>query len=559
MTTEQYISYLENKIFILENSFSYRVTFPLRACNNILQLIIGLKYYIKDNDKLNFNPDLYIRINEVRKAELISTNIRLQKIESNKGRNGLKRHNDSTITQISGFWIRFPKLHYCTFNRNLIPQLYKKILSKKRSIEEINKLSQIKESCTQDIISNTSSRKILTTSESESHNIFQKIYSLDKSKKTLIIVSHELSRTGAPILALEIAKITKDNYNVILFALKGGVLEEEFIKECDLVIGADSLFDHSYHSYANILNAIKHNFTESVAIVNSICSNAMLKPLNDFKIEIIHLIHEYASNVHSLPLFFESYEFSKYQIYPAKNVSNNTICLCPDMPVDKIKIMPQGIIKAPAVKNDKKYEEEETRVKEIFRPEGFASNGTVIVGIGSIDIRKGVDLFVSTAKYVKDLNPEIPIRFVWVGDLHHPSHEHIYATYIYDQIERSGLKETVVITKPFSNLDLVYNNCDIFYLSSRLDPLPLVSLEALSYSKPLVCFDDASGIAEYMKEDKCISHCIAPYQDVCAAAKIILKLANDVNFRTIIGKDGKTFVESKFDMSNYVKRIMELF
>ena len=53
-----------------------------------------------------------------------------------------------------------------------------------------------------------------------------KIYLQDR--QTIVVVSHEASATGAPILALNICKELSERSNVALILLKGGELVESF-------------------------------------------------------------------------------------------------------------------------------------------------------------------------------------------------------------------------------------------------------------------------------------------------------------------------------------------
>ena len=41
---------------------------------------------------------------------------------------------------------------------------------------------------------------------------------------------------------------------------------------------------------------------------------------------------------------------------------------------------------------------------------------------------------------------------------------------------------------------------DLFVVSSRLDPLPNVAIDAMQASTPVLCFDNACGIAGLLKE-----------------------------------------------------------
>ena len=53
--------------------------------------------------------------------------------------------------------------------------------------------------------------------------------SYDSGKETIIIVTHEASQTGAPILALSLCKNLSKKYNIITILLRGGTLADDFI------------------------------------------------------------------------------------------------------------------------------------------------------------------------------------------------------------------------------------------------------------------------------------------------------------------------------------------
>ena len=52
--------------------------------------------------------------------------------------------------------------------------------------------------------------------------------SLDPSKPTALVVSHEASATGAPILALNLCQQLSLSHNVVVLLLKGGALLSHF-------------------------------------------------------------------------------------------------------------------------------------------------------------------------------------------------------------------------------------------------------------------------------------------------------------------------------------------
>ena len=78
-------------------------------------------------------------------------------------------------------------------------------------------------------------------------------------------------------------------------------------------------------------------------------------------------------------------------------------------------------------------------------------------------------------------------------------------------------------------LSKVYNLCDIVVLSSRLDNLPNIGLEAQSCGKPIVAYD-VGGISDIINDGK-NGYLIKPFNHKLYARKIN-NLINDKNLRS---------------------------
>lgn len=61
----------------------------------------------------------------------------------------------------------------------------------------------------------------------------------DPAKKTLLIICHEASRTGAPILGLRIAESLSLKYNIFVWLGRNGPLLEEFRKHAFMLVDHD--------------------------------------------------------------------------------------------------------------------------------------------------------------------------------------------------------------------------------------------------------------------------------------------------------------------------------
>ncbi len=151
--------------------------------------------------------------------------------------------------------------------------------------------------------------------------------------------------------------------------------------------------------------------------------------------------------------------------------------------------------------------------------------------------------------------PKKKFRFVWIGEGLDKEPDAKYSLYLADQIQRSGLNDVAIILKAVSDMEGAYLESDVLFLSSRLDPLPLVSLEAIHLAKPVVCFESATGIAEYLAQDPVAAFGIVPFLDVEAAARRIFRLIEDSELRLQIGQASKKLANSRFRFDRYVEEI----
>jgi glycosyltransferase involved in cell wall biosynthesis len=410
------------------------------------------------------------------------------------------------FSKISGFWLNLPKLHYYTFNYPL-EQKNKKITKK---IREIN----VKE--------------------------------FNYAKPFLIIITHELSRTGAPILALELAKKLHIKYNIIIYSLKDGPLNKDFRRYSILDVILMDKGDNNHSNLHYIINEIKKENCKINAIVNSICSHQTLDILNKNGVKTNMLIHEFASYIKDIEIFNKCFKYSDKVFFPAQIVLDNVQYCFPNLKLKKALVHPQGFIPAPTKKNNGKCEKHIKDEKIV-----------TIIGIGTIEMRKGVDLFISTAQFILSQNIGKKFRFLWVGA--NGLHESIYRVYLNDQIERANLQDIVHIKDSVEDLTSIYEQADIFFLSSRLDPLPLVSIEAMNYGIPLVCFKDSTGISEYLLKNKSASYGVAKYLDIYDAGSIIKSLIEDKYLRYTIGSSQKELVSREFNMDIYIDVITKDF
>ncbi len=131
---------------------------------------------------------------------------------------------------------------------------------------------------------------------------------------------------------------------------------------------------------------------------------------------------------------------------------------------------------------------------EIRAELGLPQDAMVIGGIGSVDARKGVDLFVETAERILAKPNDKDIRFVWVG-------AGGMREYMEQKIAKAGLQEKIIFTggrkNPYPYLKLF----NIGLMTSRDDPFPRSVMEMAAFGAPIICFREAGGATEFVADD----------------------------------------------------------
>ena len=140
---------------------------------------------------------------------------------------------------------------------------------------------------------------------------------------------------------------------------------------------------------------------------------------------------------------------------------------------------------------------------------GWPKDSFVVGGCGAMGWRKGTDLFLQIARLMCNRAVRTPVRFLWVGG----QSDGAEALQFGHDVRSFGLVQHCTCIPTTGNVNDYYNTMDVFALTSREDPFPLVMLEAGACHVPTVCFAGAGGGAEYVGLDAGL---VAPYLDLPA-------------------------------------------
>lgn len=310
-------------------------------------------------------------------------------------------------------------------------------------------------------------------------------------KRRVVIVSHDAHPHGAQHLALYLGKGFKEilKYDVITVLLGPGTLKREFEEYSEVYELSAENWDNQA---STMLAQDLRNSGVEVAICNTTVSGVFVPALKEAGIMTVSLIHELPGLIQknglesSLKLIAEH---AHRVVFPAKkNLSEVSDVVA--ISNEKTVVRPQGVFRYNRYGTQSQRQEAGTMLREKL---DLPKDSKIVLAVGYADARKGVDLFLSIASELVD--SEDSIYFVWVG--HHDAS-------IWPEIEAAASKENLLGRIFFQGLDfdtdLYYAGSDIYALTSREDPFPLVALEAMQSGLPIVAFADATGVGEVIAD-----------------------------------------------------------
>ena len=303
----------------------------------------------------------------------------------------------------------------------------------------------------------------------------------------------------------------------------------------------------------DIVADITARYSLKFAIINSVASSRVLSSLSANDVPTVSLVHEFSSNMRPRSALHDVITLSTETVFSTKLTLASAVSDLWLYPGNSIHVTPQGkciVPRAPGFA----HEVEKIWLAANLRPPGAASK-FLVIGIGNVELRKGVDLFIKCASILKNQPGGERFHFVWIGDGFDPENEMAYSVYLDDQIKRAGLDSQLKMLRSTAEIELAYQLADLLLISSRLDPLPNVAIDALLVGRPVLCFEKATGIADFLVENGLGDPCVAQYLDTHDLARKVKALAESDELRASVADRSRSAAEKEFNMGAYVKRI----
>ena len=178
----------------------------------------------------------------------------------------------------------------------------------------------------------------------------------------------------------------------------------------------------------------------------------------------------------------------------------------------------------------------------------FARPPRRIVGaIGRLSPEKGFDVLVAAIGSIAHAHPELGVVIFGDGPLR---------ASLQRQIDALGLTERVVLPGFASGLERVTPAFDLFVLPSHTEGLPVVVLEAMASSVPVVA-TAVGGTPEALGDGDCGT--LVPAGDPGRLAAAIVDVLADEDRRGTMGRAGRARVEAHFTFSAQAAAYRETF
>lgn len=348
----------------------------------------------------------------------------------------------------------------------------------------------------------------------------------------ILFVSHDASRTGAPILLLSLVRwlTAYRQEEMLMLVIDGGDLLEKFREtgkclQWNIPLVPPGILKRLYQKIRFTNNRIKHQqnvlrrihrFQPDLIYYNSV-ESCRLVPLLGEKYKqarsILH-VHELETVIRQIntgQCFEEAKPFLDRYLAASDLVKTNL--------VDNHHIPPDQI--------DRVYEYIDISQWDLERKEKSQTSGKFIIGsAGGVHWRKGFAFFILLAaelqrRRIKDFECR------WTGRM---DEEH--QAIVFEDLKKLDLSDCVKFLGESSEMDRFYRQMDVFVITSREDPYPVVALEAALFSIPIICWNRGTGTLEFVDRGGGLS---VDYLDVGGMADAVLELKNDPEKRKKLG------------------------
>ena len=361
----------------------------------------------------------------------------------------------------------------------------------------------------------------------------------------ILLVSHFADGSGAPVLALNIARTLYGfGFNLHIVVMRYGELYDSFCQ-----FGTVDVINSEENFRAKLEEWEKDSIHIRKAFLNTTLAGIYAGLLKEFDMTVVNLIHEMPETVRVMG----QHEASAVLREHADRIvlpSSLLIELWGEdnmpLPRDRCVILPQ-----PDYHSDLEPLRDEAEKRAchtaLCRELEIPEDSYIVIGCGTLEHRKAPDVFFQTAAEVCREDPQV--HFVWIGD----SGDLFYRKKI-DLMQKMCPDNTRMLS--YRNLNHYYRGADLFFLPSKEDAFPTVGLLAAKVGIPVVFCRRATGLRDLFGA---VEGCSSAEYSKDIFKDLIRALASD---RALSVRQGaafqKIYREKMYSFRQYVQSLYEL-
>ncbi len=304
----------------------------------------------------------------------------------------------------------------------------------------------------------------------------------------IVFVSHDAANAGAQRLLITLIEWLRDTKGIRpkIILRHGGPLVPKFY-QLGPVLEIDSLFSFDGERTRQKLLRFCGN-SNSLVYINTLVCGDITAPLSKLQIPVITHAHELENAIERWCV--------KDELEHLIGLTDHFIAVSP--PVARNlesahRVAREKITTVYAfIKCQKENSDPLDRIA-IRSQKQLPEEAFIVFGCGTTDWRKGADLFVGVANETNRLGLKDGY-FFWIGSDTGELEE------LQAKVRKLGLEDRVFFLGEAQDARSYFAAGDVFLLTSREDPFPLVCLEAADCGLPIVCFDKAGGMPDFVQE-----------------------------------------------------------
>jgi glycosyltransferase involved in cell wall biosynthesis len=351
-------------------------------------------------------------------------------------------------------------------------------------------------------------------------------------RRRIVFVTHEESRTGAPLILLRVAQEMQKGHEVWVISRRGGSAATEFEKAF-----RDRLIRAAHPEEESSIEAHLNRLEPDLVYVNSLGSLLYARTARRlgyptvFHIQEAELAFSYAARGNDLTTLAQDADLFIATSRGVAHLLTGTIGCDPE----RVYTIPPGV--------PVDYVQKQARARsphEIRDELGSNEAEFLVVAAGCVKLEKGIDIFSKAAQRVRERGyPQV--RFCWMGVV--PDH--------LEAPEREN-EEEVTWLGGYANPYPVMRAADVIVSPSREESFGLTVAEAMALERPVCVFRESGGCAEILNNEGGI---IIEDTSAEALTDVVIQLLEEgAEVRAAHGRRGLRRVQERYEAAEGVEQ-----